>query len=134
MKKKLLYLGTIFLIVNGCGRIKPDLHDIKNENLNTDSRSNHNIYDGHTIYSENQNENSSKNSSILENTVTIDENPYGNRDTTDDSNSNANRGKSIKTYNSSIQGFRSIYFKFGEYLISSDMQDTETLKIYSVSL
>jgi peptidoglycan-associated lipoprotein len=52
---------------------------------------------------------------IADNTVTIDENKYGNQNGTESSNG----GK----YNSSSDGFQSIYFAFGDYGIASGMED-----------
>ena len=49
---------------------------------------------------------------IAGDTVTIDENRYGNE--------NANSGQ----YNSSSDGFQSIYFEFGDYGISSGMENS----------
>lgn len=47
-------------------------------------------------------------------TVTINENQYGN-----ETGANGTAGK----YNSSSDGFRSIYFEFGDYSISSNMEN-----------
>ncbi|WP_295418536.1 OmpA family protein [Sulfurovum sp.] len=52
---------------------------------------------------------------IAGDTVTIDENKYGNQNTAD----SANGGK----YNSSSDGFQSIYFAFGDYTIAPGMED-----------
>ncbi len=52
---------------------------------------------------------------IAGDTVTIDENKYGNQNSADSQNG----GK----YNSSSDGFQSIYFGFGDYGISSSMEN-----------
>ncbi len=49
---------------------------------------------------------------IADNTVTIDENQYGNE--------NGTSGK----YNSSRDGFQSVYFEFGDYSLSSDAENS----------
>ncbi|MCF6243989.1 MAG: OmpA family protein [Sulfurovum sp.] len=51
---------------------------------------------------------------IANDTVTIDENKYGNENTDTVSESK---------YNSSSDGFQSIYFDFGDYSISSEMEN-----------
>ena len=53
---------------------------------------------------------------LKEETVTIDENNYGNNSKNIDSSSDTSGGK-----NSSADGFKSIYFGFGDYAISSGM-------------
>jgi len=52
---------------------------------------------------------------IAGDTVTIDENRYGNE--------NANGNGAAGRYNSSSDGFQSIYFEFGDYGISSGMEN-----------
>lgn len=69
----------------------------KSPNLNG---SNNNISDANTI---------ADGDAISKDTVTIDENPYGNGE-----------GGS---HNSSSDGFKSLYFAFGEYTIAPDMQE-----------
>ncbi len=51
---------------------------------------------------------------IVGDTVTIDENKYGNQNSADSSSNK---------YNSSSDGFESIYFAFGDYGISSAMEE-----------
>jgi len=89
---KVHMLATLsLLLLTGCGQTAPDL-----EGANTGKN---NVSDA---------------TQIAGDTVTIDENKYGNQNTTD-SNSG---GK----YNSSSDGFQSIYFAFGDYGIASGME------------
>ena len=58
---------------------------------------------------------------IVGDTVTIDESKYGNPN-----NTVVGTGKSLDSmsqYNSSSNGFKSIYFEFGDYGISSEMEN-----------
>ena len=57
---------------------------------------------------------------IVGETVSIDENAYGNKDGTN--GENATSGTSNGKYNSSSDGFQSIYFGFGDYSISGAME------------
>jgi len=70
----------------------------KTPNLNGSSN---NISDANTI---------ADGDALSKDTVTIDESPYGNGST--------------GSYNSSSDGFKSLYFEFGEYTISPDMQES----------
>ena len=152
MRKKLYCLSLLLWTMNGCGQIAPDLHNPKHQNENSDNSTNgdtqtnngtHNIYDGHTIYDgtnteKKSNSNSNENNSMMQETVTIDENSYEKEQYNNNSSStklvtnNSNSGN-LKTYNSSLQGFRSIYFGFGEYGISSQMQDNMTNNIQTAN-
>lgn len=81
------------LLLVGCGQTAPDL-DAANTGKN-------NVSDA---------------TQIAGDTVTIDENKYGNKNSADSSSSG---GK----YNSSSDGFQSIYFAFGDYGIAPGMED-----------
>jgi len=61
---------------------------------------------------------------IAKETVTIDENVYGNQDASSTQNSTK--------YNSSMGGFQSIYFDFGDYSLSTDMEQDITKNSTSV--
>ena len=130
-------------VMNGCGQIAPNLHkQQQNGNYNhgnneveqpQNNQVTHNIYDGHTIYDDPNKSGSTtppKDSSLMEDTVTIDEESgeSSNKIVTNNSSSG-----NLKTYNSSVQGFRSIYFGFGEYGISSQMQDNMANNIETAS-
>jgi peptidoglycan-associated lipoprotein len=80
------------LLLIGCGQTAPDLDG-----------SNSNISDANGI--------SGDGSSLSGDTVSINESGYGNE-------SNSGSGN----YNSSSDGFRSIYFDFGDYTISPNME------------
>lgn len=85
-------LASLFLI--GCGQTAPDLDG-----------SNSNISDANRI--------SGDGGSLSGDTVSIDENGYGNE---------SSSGGAGGNYNSSSDGFRSIYFDFGDYTISPSME------------
>jgi len=120
-------------VMNGCGQIAPNLHkQQQNENYNQENNEvedpqnnqvTHNIYNGHTIYDDPNKRGSTtlpKNPSLMEDTITINEENSGSGNKIITNNSSSGN---LKTYNSSLQGFRSIYFGFGEYGISSKMQE-----------
>ena len=150
MRKKLYCLSLFLWAINGCGQIAPDLHNPKHQNENYDNGINgenetnnatHNIYDGHTIYDSSNaqkknSSNSNDNNSMMQETVTVDENSYEKEQYTNSGTklvtNNSNTG-TPKTYNSSLQGFRSIYFGFGEYGISSQMQENMTNNIQTAN-
>ena len=80
------------LFLTGCGQTAPDLNSVNaGKNNVTDT------------------------TQIAGDTVSIDENKYGNQNTTDTNS----KGK----YNSSSDGFESIYFAFGDYGIATGMED-----------
>ena len=93
IKKIALTTVTLsLLLLTGCGQTAPNL-----ESVNTGKN---NVSDA---------------TQIAGDTVTIDENKYGNQNSTDTSSS----GK----YNSSSDGFQSVYFAFGDYSIAPGMED-----------
>ena len=97
--KSLLVTATISaLLLSGCSQKAPE--------LNTAQTGKNNVSDATKIAGE---------------TVTINENTYGNENGTSATNGagNANTGK----YNSSSDGSQSIYFGFGDYGISSAMEN-----------
>ncbi|CAA6801190.1 MAG: Outer membrane lipoprotein omp16 precursor [uncultured Sulfurovum sp.] len=100
--KKSLFITTIItaLLLSGCGKKTPDMSGI-------DAGKN-NISDV---------------TQIAGKTVTIDDDPYANGTPSGHANAtdinNMNSGK----FNTSNDGFQSIYFGFGAYDISADMQD-----------
>ena len=96
IRKIVLATATLSLLVfTGCGQTAPDLDGV--------NAGKNNVSDATQIASD---------------TVTIDENKYGNQNSADGSN-----GNSTGKYNSSSDGFQSIYFGFGDYGIATGMED-----------
>jgi len=94
--KSLLITATIFtLLFSGCSQKAPDLDG-------ADAGKN-NVSDATQIAKE---------------TVSIDENAYGN-----ENGANGQNGTNTGNYNSSSDGFQSVYFGFGDYGISSSMEN-----------
>jgi len=95
MTHKLLLASTLLsLLLIGCGQAAPDL-----DNLNSNANA------------------SINNSGVLsEETVNIDESNYGKDSKAVDASTDTSSGK-----NSSADGFKSIYFAFGDYGLSSGM-------------
>jgi len=98
MIKKILMTSVAFSLVLliGCSQKKPKVND---------------QYAGKN--------NVSDATQIVGKTVSIDENAYGNGSTSNSGSNGSNNGQ----YNSSSSGFQSIYFDFGGYGISSDMEN-----------
>ena len=93
--KSLLLTATISaLLLSGCSQKAPEL-----EGANAGKN---NVSDATEIAKE---------------TVSIDENTYGNE------NANGSNGVNTGKYNSSSDGFQSIYFGFGDYGISATMEN-----------
>jgi peptidoglycan-associated lipoprotein len=104
--KSLLITATISaLLLSGCSQKAPE--------LNGAQTGKNNVSDATQIASE---------------TVTINENAYGNENGT-----NGQKGTSAGKYNSSSDGFQSIYFGFGDYGISSAMENHITTNTNIVS-
>ena len=102
---KKIYIATAtlsMLLLIGCGQTAPELNGV--------NAGKNNVSDA---------------TQIAGDTVTIDENKYGNKNSTDGSNS----GK----YNSSSNGFQSIYFGFGDYGISAAMENNIVSNLSVVS-
>ena len=94
--KSLLLTATISaLILSGCSQKTPEL-----EGANAGKN---NVSDATQIAKE---------------TVSINENAYGN-----ENNANGENGANAGKYNSSSDGFQSIYFGFGDYGISGTMEN-----------
>ncbi|HFQ61108.1 MAG TPA: hypothetical protein ENK39_02260 [Epsilonproteobacteria bacterium] len=94
--KSLLIIATIVtLFLNGCSQKAPE--------LNGAQTGKNNVSDATQIAGE---------------TVSINENTYGN-----ENNSNGQNGVNEGKYNSSSNGFQSIYFGFGDYGISPAMEN-----------
>jgi len=95
IKKIALTTATLsLLLLTGCGQTAPELDSAKTGKNNISNAT-----------------------QIAGDTVTIDENKYGNQNS-----ANSNSGNGGK-YNSSSDGFQSIYFGFGDYGISAGMED-----------
>ncbi len=105
--KSLLLTATISaFLLSGCSQKSPNVEDIhvgKN-----------NVSDATQIAKE---------------TVSIDENTYGNENNVNGVNGSSNTGK----YNSSSDGFQSIYFGFGDYGISSAMENHMATNVNVIS-
>jgi len=100
MTYKSLYITTatiLTLLLTGCSQKTPDL-DAAQAGKN-------NVSDATQIAKE---------------TVSIDENTYGNENS---ANSQNGAGADVSKYNSSSDGFRSVYFGFGDYGIASTMEN-----------
>ncbi len=102
MKYKSLLTVTIFtLLFSGCSQNAPDLEGV-------DAGKN-NVSDATQIGKE---------------TVSIDENAYGNENgTTNHNGMTGQNGTNTANYNSSSDGFQSVYFGFGDYGISPAMEN-----------
>jgi len=104
IKNTLLATATLsILLLNGCSSKTPK--------VNTDGIDQHNVNDA---------------TQIVEKTVSIDENAYGkentkNGQTTASNESNSDVLNAGSNINSSSNGFKSLYFGFGEYGISPSM-------------
>ncbi|MEA2048271.1 MAG: OmpA family protein [Campylobacterota bacterium] len=99
MTHKLLTLTAIVsLFLSGCGQTAPNLDGSSN-----------NISDVNAISGDTVSANA-----ISEDTVSIDESAYGNESV---------GGSGSGSYNSSMDGFRSVYFDFGDYTISPNMEN-----------
>ncbi len=99
MQKPLMIVAIgIMLFLNGCEKKAP--------NLNGRNIGKHNISDT---------------TQIVGDTVTIDESKYGNQNSSTAGTWGSTDG--MKNYNSSSDGFQSIYFRFGDYGISSEMEN-----------
>jgi len=120
IKKQLsVILLTSFMMV-GCGQVAPSLGGDNHVDMGSDGGFGNS---GGLGSSDNTNANGSNGTTqIGGDTVTIDENKYGNSGIGDGKNGTSN-GQNGSRYNSSVDGFKSIYFDFGRYNIASKMDN-----------
>ncbi|HFU77246.1 MAG TPA: hypothetical protein ENK98_05020 [Epsilonproteobacteria bacterium] len=97
MVKSLLILTSMLaLLLTGCSQKAPELHGAQTGKNNVSDAT-----------------------EIAGKTVSINENTYGNENSANGQKNGMNDGK----YNSSSNGFQSIYFGFGDYSISPSMEN-----------
>ncbi len=94
MIAKSLLIVSVLLVLNGCSQKAPELNSAKTGK--------NNVLDA---------------TEIAGKTVSIDENTYGH-----ENSHSGQEGLNESKYNSSANGFQSIYFGFGDYSISPSME------------